>query len=135
MRLKEVDLAEATTILIAVGDGILADSLRFSLELEGFGVTLCDEFSLSRTIAVHARQGCLVVDQGVYARMDRDRALTGQGIPVVLIVGHRTERVVAGAMAAGVTEVVESPLLGEVLFDAIKAALNGSPSRVAQRPS
>ncbi len=39
--------------------------------------------------------------------MDRDRALTGQGIPVVLIVGHRTEQVVAGAMAAGVTKVVE----------------------------
>ena len=38
MRLKEIDLAEAATILIAVGDGVLANSLRFSLELEGFDV-------------------------------------------------------------------------------------------------
>ena len=29
MRLKENDLTEAATILIAVGDGVLADSLRF----------------------------------------------------------------------------------------------------------
>jgi hypothetical protein len=41
MRLNEIDLAEAATILIGVGDGVLADSLRFSLELEGFEVKLC----------------------------------------------------------------------------------------------
>ena len=29
MRFKEVDLAEDATILIAVSDGVLADSLRF----------------------------------------------------------------------------------------------------------
>lgn len=133
---KEMDLAEAATVLIAVSDGVLADSLRFSLELEGFGVTLCDEYSLPRTMAAHTRQGCLVVDQGVYARMaDGDRRVTGRGIPVVLIVEHKTDRVVARAMAAGVADIVETPLFGEVLFDAIKAALNKSPARVAPRQS
>jgi FixJ family two-component response regulator len=136
MRLKEMDLAEAATVLIAVRDGVLADSLRFSLELEGFGVTLCDEFSLPRAMDASQSQGCLVVDQDVFARMaDGDPPLAGRGIPVVLMVGHKTERVVARAMAAGVTKVVETPLFGDVLFDAIKAALNGSPSRAAQRPS
>ena len=57
MRLKEIDLAEAATILIAVGDGALADSLRFSLGLEGFDMRLCDE------------PGCLVLDHEVFARM------------------------------------------------------------------
>jgi hypothetical protein len=49
MCLREIDLAEAATILIAVG--VLADSLRFSLGLEGFDVRLCDEHSLPRTMA------------------------------------------------------------------------------------
>ena len=57
MRLKEIDLAEAATILIGVGDGVLADSLRFSLELEGFEVKLCDEHSLLRVMAWHGGAG------------------------------------------------------------------------------
>jgi hypothetical protein len=32
----EACLVNTRTILIAVADGVLADSLRFSLELEGF---------------------------------------------------------------------------------------------------
>ena len=43
---REIALPEARTILIAVADGILADSLRFSLELEGFDAEFCDGCSL-----------------------------------------------------------------------------------------
>ncbi len=114
MRLEEIDLAEAATILIAVGDGVLADSLRFSLELEGFEVKLCDEQSLLRAMVGNtAAQGCLVLDQDVFARMvdgKGDRRLAEFGIPIVLMVGHKTDRVVARAKAAGVTKVVEEPL-------------------------
>ena len=52
-----------------------------------------------------------------------DRRFAEFGIPVVLMVGHKTERVVARAEEAGVTSVVEKPLLGGVLFDAIRTAL------------
>jgi len=131
MRLKEIDLAEAGTILIAVGDGVLADSLRFSLELEGFEVKLCDEHSLLRAMAAHEAPGCLVLDQDVFARMvdgKGDRRLAEFDIPVVLMVGHKTERVLARAKAAGVSEVVEEPLLGGVLFDAIRTTLRKTPS-------
>jgi hypothetical protein len=125
MRLKENDLAEAATILIAVGDGVLADSLRFSLELEGYTVRLCDEYSLPHANAGEP-QSCLVLDQDVFVRMT-DRRLDALGVPVILMVESRTGRVLARAEAAGVTKVVEKPLLGNVLCDAIKTAMKDVP--------
>ena len=137
--LEEDDLAEAATILIAVGDGVLADSLRFSLELEGFEVRLCDEHSLLGAMPANEAPGCVVLDQDVFARMadgKGDRRFAAFDIPVVLMVGHKTERVVARAEKAGVTNVVEKPLLGGVLFDAIRTALRKMPSdSPARRPS
>jgi FixJ family two-component response regulator len=137
MRLKEIDLAETATVLIAVGDGVLADSLRFSLELEGFDVKLCDEHSLLRAAGGAEAPGCLVLDHDVFARMlngKGERRFAEFGIPVVLMVSHKTEKVVARAEQAGVTKVVEKPLLGGVLLDAIRTALSeNQPLRRAHR--
>ena len=131
-------MAKAATILVAVGDGVLAESLRFSLELEGFEVKLCDEHSLFRAMAANEAPGCLVLDQDVFARMvdgKDDCRFAAFGIPVVLMVGHKTERVVACAEKAGVSNVVEKPLLGGVLFDAIRTVLRKMPSAgPAHRP-
>jgi FixJ family two-component response regulator len=130
--LKEIDLAEAGTILIAVGDGVVADSLRFSLELEGFEVRLCDEHSLLPALGEPEAAGCLVLDQDRFARIvdgKGDRRMAAFNIPIVLMVGHKTERVLARAKAAGVTEVVEEPLLGRVLCDAIRMTLRKAPLR------
>ena len=128
-------MAESGIILIAVADGVLADSLRFSLELEGFTVKLCDEFTLPRAMATNASRRCLVADQTVFARIaEREHDLARWGIPVVLMVGHRTDRLVARAEAVGVTKVVETPLFGNDLFDAVKASLDHPASR-AQRPA
>ena len=128
MRVGEADLAQAETILIAVNDGVLADSLRFSLELEGFATRFCDESSLFPAMsAPRAEGGCLVLDQDVFMRMvedEDDGVLAGKGMPVVLMVSLSTKRVLARAEAAGVTEVVEKPLLGGVLFDTIRQVLD-----------
>lgn len=129
--LKEIVLSELRTILIAVTDGVLADSLRFSLELEGFEAKLCDEDSLLPAMTARQTPGCLVLDQDVFTRMVDGKAkpiFAETGIPVVLMVGHKTERVVARAKAAGVTKVVEKPLVGGVLFEAIRNALHGRGS-------
>lgn len=120
-------MAEATTILIAVGDGVLADSLRFSLELEGYEVKLCDEYSLPRTIGVGGRQACVLLDQDVFARL-ADRRLDAYGVPVILMTEDRNGQTLARAEAAGVTRLVETPLLGAVLFDAIKTAIEQTPT-------
>lgn len=131
-------MTEAATILIAVGDGVLADSLRFSLELEGFNVKLCDEHSVFRAITEEKAPSCLVLDHDVFQRMVNSRGelpFAERGIPVVLMVGHKTERVLTRAREAGVTKVVEKPLLGATLFDAIKAAIHRpAPYRTEQRP-
>jgi FixJ family two-component response regulator len=127
MRLKETELAEAGTILIAVGDAVLADSLRFSLEIEGFEAKFCDELSLPSALVADELPGCLVIDQDVFTRIvngSENTLFARHGVPVVLMVGHKTDRVVARAIAAGVTRVVEKPLLGPVLFDAIRNVLD-----------
>jgi len=130
MRLRETGLAQAETILIAVSDGVVADSLRFSLELEGFETRFCEEHSLLATMSAPCvRGGCLVLDQDVFARMVdvADGPLfADRGMPVVLMVSHITRRVVARALAAGVTEVVEKPLLDGVLFSAIRQAIDST---------
>jgi FixJ family two-component response regulator len=130
MRLGETGLAQAETILIAVSDGVLADSLRFSLELEGFETRFCDEYSLFDVISTaRARAGCLVLDQDVFARMVDGTSGTifaDCGMPVVLMASHVTKRVLTRASAAGVTEVVEKPLLGAALFTAIRQAIDSA---------
>ena len=117
-------MSKAGTILIATGDGVLADSLRFSLELEGFEAKLCDELSLLPALAASEAPGCVLLDQDVFARMVEDEPLLGDlGMPVVLLVGALTRRVLDRASAAGVAEVVEKPLLGGVLLEAIRRAM------------
>ena len=124
---REIALPEARTILIAVADGVLADSLRFSLGLEGFDAEFCDEYSLLSAIKGRPIPGCLVLDQDVFTRIldgECEPVLAEIGIPVVLMVGDTTQRVLARAKAAGVTKVIEKPLLGAVLFEAIRHALH-----------
>ena len=129
MYVRENDVTEAKTILVAVEDSVLADSLRFSLELEGFDVELCDERSLPGAMArSDAAQGCVVLDQDVFARMiegKRDTRFAAFAIPIVLMVEHKTERVMAHAEAAGAIRVLEKPVLGGVLFEAIRTAMDG----------
>ena len=127
----------AATILVAVGNGVLADSLRFSLELEGFDVKLCDEQSL-RGSTGEIDADCLVLDHDVFVRMENARGenrLVGFGHPVILMVGDKTQKVLARARQAGVTTVVEEPLLGGVLLEAIKSALKETaPVAQPRRP-
>jgi DNA-binding NtrC family response regulator len=120
-------LAEVGTVLIAVRDRVLADSLRFSLELEGYEARLCEP-PLQRLADVELRT-CLLLDQEVFATLWGTGAtgvLTRFGLPTVLMVNQRTQRLIDRATAAGVTTVVEKPLLGGILFDAIRSALNGN---------
>ena len=121
-------MQEAGTVLIAVRDSVLADSLRFSLELEGYEA-LCEP-PLERLADVKPRT-CLLLDQEVFAILQRRGGtglLTRFSLPTVLMVNQCSQRLMDHAMAAGVTTVVEKPLLGGVLFDAIRSALDGSAS-------
>jgi hypothetical protein len=120
-------LAEAGIVLIAVRDSVLADSLRFSLELEGYQAKLCEP-PLDPPPDGELRT-CLLLDQEVFTALwgrVGTGVLTRFGLPTVLMVNQRTQRVMEHANAAGVTAVVEKPLLGGILFEAIRSALDGN---------
>jgi DNA-binding NtrC family response regulator len=120
-------VAETGTVLIAVRDTVLADSLRFSLELEGYQARLCEP-PVERLADVELRT-CLLLDQDVFTTLwsrGGPGVLARFGLPTVLMVNQRTPRIMDHAIAAGVTTVVEKPLLGGILFDAIRSALDGS---------
>jgi AmiR/NasT family two-component response regulator len=56
-------------------------------------------------------------------------ALAEFAIPIVLMVWQPTPRLLDRARAAGVTRVVEKPLLGGMLSDAVKHALDDVASQ------
>ena len=109
------------------GDSVLANSLRFSLELEGYQVRFCEP--LIERLADLELRTCLLLDQEVFTTLG-GRGGTGVlrrfDLPTVLLVNQRTPRVMDHAMAAGVTAVIEKPLLGGVVFDAIRSVLDGN---------
>jgi hypothetical protein len=112
-------------VLIAVRDPVLADSLRFSLELEGYVTRPC-ESPLERLADLELRT-CLLLDQEVFAAVRRGNGAAARfALPTVLMVNQRTQRLIDHANSAGVTTVVEKPLLGRILFEAIQSALDGS---------
>ena len=120
-------MPQSGTVLIAVRDQVLADSLRFSLELEGYEAKLYEPPIDGLANGEH--RTCLLLDQEVFTTLwGRGGAgvLTRFGLPTVLMVNQRTPRVMDHAIAAGVTTVVEKPLLGGILFDAIRSALDGT---------
>ena len=146
MLLGDAEVAQAETILIAVSDGVLADSLRFSLELEGFDIRFCDEHSLPALMSAPCVRGaCLVLDQDVFTEVlkrQESGLFADCGLPVILLASHKTDRVLARAEAAGITHVVEKPLLGGILLKTIRQILDGKgcpgsavhPSRLSDRP-
>ena len=72
---------------------------------------------------------CLLLDQEVFTTLwgrGGTGVLTRFDLPTVLLVNQRTPRVMDHAMAAGVTAVIEKPLLGGVVFDAIRSVLDGN---------
>lgn len=120
-------MAVTGTVLIAVRDVVLADSLRFSLELEGYEARLCEPPIVP--VKNGAVRACLLLDQDVFAAMigtGNTESLGRLGMPTVLMVNHRSRRLLVQALAAGVTKIVEKPLFGGVLLDAIRSALDGA---------
>lgn len=120
-------MAQSGTVLIAVRDSVLADSLRFSLELEGYEAKLCEP-AVDRITDGH-HHACLLLDQDVFTTLwgkGGPGVLARFGLPSVLMVNQRTPRLMDHATSAGVTTVIEKPLLGGILFDAIRSALDGN---------
>jgi len=120
-------------VVIVIDDDLaVRNSLRFSLQVEGFSVRAYASGAELPSATELPRFGCLVVDYYLpetngldVLRKLRDEKVT---LPALLITSHPSEIVRKQAAQAGVT-IVEKPLLGNVLIDGIRDAL----ARVAQR--
>jgi two-component system, LuxR family, response regulator FixJ len=121
------ELSAARPVVIVVDDDpAVRNSLRFSLEIEGFAVR---DFSGGAELLDDAERGgadCLVIDErmpgmsglDVVARLREINIL----IPAILIASRLTPAIAARAVHAGVS-VVEKPLLGNILFERIRHIL------------
>jgi FixJ family two-component response regulator len=118
-------------IAVVDDDAAVRNSLKFSLEIDGFSVcTYASAEELLSTSKVGDFQ-CLIIDQDMprMTGLELVAALRRQGIgaPALLISGHLTPAVTRQASVAGVP-VIEKPFLGNGLIDSIRAAV-GTKSR------
>ena len=109
-------------VIVVDDDPAVRNSLRFSLEIEGFAVRDYPDGMELLNDRELPRHGCLVIDENmpgmkrldVVARL-RDRHVA---VPAILITSHPTAMLSERAARAGVP-IVEKPLLGNTLVDRI----------------
>jgi two-component system response regulator FixJ len=129
------ELARIDPLVIVVDDDqAVRNSLKFSLEIEGFEVRVyaggCDLLEDSREVP---GGGCLVVDQNMPGMTGLDLISTlrerAVAAPAILVTSHPTAAVRQRAAHAGI-RIVEKPLLGNVLIDVIRdlCALAAAPA-------
>ena len=124
------DLAVRIAVVGVVDDDpAVRNSLKFSLEIEGFAVGVyanADEL-LTESDVSHFR--CLVIDQHMpgLSGLDlvtklRERRIA---VPVILMTTHPSRALAARAENAAVP-IVEKPLLGNALLDEIRSLMASS---------
>lgn len=126
MEKHEYRVQAPVTIVVIDDDCAVRNSLKFSLELEGFAVSMyADGRALLDDTHLPAG-GCLVVDQVLpgMSGLDVVDALRSRGcsIPAVLITSSASGMLRRRAAAAGVL-VVEKPFFGNNLVEAIRELL------------
>lgn len=114
------------TIAVVDDDAAVRNSLKFSLEIDGFVVRTyasAEDFLNAGDLSDFQ---CLVVDQNMprMTGLELVAALRKQGlaIPALLVSGHLTPAITRQASAAGIPA-IEKPFLGNGLIDSIRAAV------------
>jgi FixJ family two-component response regulator len=101
-------------LIVVIDDDVaVRNSLKFSLEVEGFEVHAYAEASTLLDEAELPRRGCLIIDYNLPGM---------NGLAALDTLRRRGVAMPASAAAAGVA-IVEKPLLGSALFDAVHDAI------------
>ena len=112
-------------IIVVDDDPAVCNSLKFSLELEGFTVRSYRSAGELLDAAAPADCNCYVIDQRMpgMSGMDLIAKLRERQIatPAILIISQPNDLLSARAARAGVP-IVEKPLLSNTLVDAIREA-------------
>jgi two-component system, LuxR family, response regulator FixJ len=114
-----------TIVIVIDDDGAVRNSLKFSLELEGFAVRAYGCAGDLLDSPQSPACACFVIDQNMpgmngldlIAKLRERRIST----PAILITTHPNAAVVERARRAAVP-IIEKPLLGNALVDGIRAA-------------
>jgi FixJ family two-component response regulator len=120
------ETAPDRTVLVVDDDPAVRNSLQFSLEIDGYRVRLFHSDRDVLELGELPPSACLVIDYNLPGTngLDLLAAMRARGYasPAILITSHPPAGVRRRAAAAGVP-IVEKPLLGDALIDAIHAAV------------
>ena len=124
--------APESIVAVVDDDPAVRNSLKFSLETEGFSVRLYASGAELLKDAALADYGCLIVDQSMPAMSGlelivrlRDRSIA---VPVILTISKPSAALRQRAANAGVP-IVEKPLLGNALVDEIRLIVEAAHPR------
>jgi FixJ family two-component response regulator len=120
------------TVAIVDDDPAVRNSLKFSLEVEGFKVRAYSGAADLLGDPAIADCGCIIIDQNMPAMngLDTVASLRNRAIsvPAILITSQPSEALMQRAAHAGVP-IVEKPLLGNALVDRIRLAVTQGAAR------
>jgi two-component system response regulator FixJ len=135
MKTGSLEPVPTRTVLVIDDDPAVLNSLRFALEIEGYGVRTYSTGAELLAASDWPISACLVIDLGLH---DMDglgllRALRARGVslPAILITTNPKPMIRQRAAAEGM-QIVEKPLLGNALTEAIRKALNGERADTAK---
>jgi len=116
-------------IIVVDDDKAVRDSLKFSLQLDGMDVHVCDSAGALLKYPGLEDAACLVVDYRM-PEMDgfalsEKLAARGVSIPRILITAPVSSVLCRRAKAAGFFAVLEKPLLDNILLKNVRAAIGG----------
>ncbi len=118
--------ASRALVVVVDDDPAVRSALKFSLEVEGYQVEVCDSGEALLACQLPDSRACLVLDYGLpgMSGLDVVSLLRRREVhlPAVLITSHPPRALRTAAAAAGVW-IVEKPLLGDSLLDAIRTTL------------
>ena len=118
-------------IAVIDDDAAVRNSLKFSLELDGFAVRIYANAAELMSSGNLTDLQCLIVDQDMprMTGLELIAKLRAQGVkvPALLTSGNFTLVVKRQAYVAGIP-VIEKPFLGNALIDSIRAAVGTKPS-------
>lgn len=126
---------QSPAVFIVDDDPAVLNSLKFSLEIEGFSVRSYPTGANLLAAGEWPGCGCLVIDYNL-PEMDGLELLSqlrirGVAAPAILITSDPGLLLRRRAAAVGMP-IVEKPLLGNALTEAIRKALNKEPLRIGK---
>jgi FixJ family two-component response regulator len=116
-------------IAVIDDDAAVRNSLKFSLEVDGYMVRAFADADEFLQLGDAANCQCLIVDQHMPRQtgLELVAALRRRGVatPVLLMSGRVTPALTRQAMDAGVP-IIEKPFVGNSLIEFIRAAVGGA---------